>query len=67
MPHETDLPCTECGSALEERRERLDGTPMTGDADRLTLAVCSRCGVVHYPADTLRELDRANSHRRSGS
>jgi DNA-directed RNA polymerase subunit RPC12/RpoP len=62
MPHETDLPCTECGSALEERTE----TPTTDDAESLTLAVCPHCGTKHYPDEALSRLGTSGESRSRG-
>ena len=64
MPNETDLPCTDCGSALEEQTVTLlerEGTD-TSPAD-IRVAVCPDCGATHYPEQTLTKLtDTAESH-----
>ncbi|WP_226010333.1 hypothetical protein [Halomicrobium salinisoli] len=57
MPHETDLPCPDCGSDLEERSVAAsDLTPGAALEDRVTVAVCPACDATYYPDRTLSRL-----------
>lgn len=54
MPHETDLPCTECGNALEERTVSL--SEHSELQMPFNVAVCSGCGVRDDPENILAKL-----------
>lgn len=57
MPHETDLPCSDCGGSLREREvSSRDLPPGFGDGTAVTVAECADCGAWHYPDGTLQRL-----------
>ena len=67
MLNETDLPCTDCGSALEERVVSLSELlQSTTNSERVTLAVCPRCGATYYPNNALSVLSQFQKSRSRG-
>lgn len=68
MLHETDLPCTDCGSALEEQTVTLSERERTNsNSGKVPIAICPQCGARHYPENALSKLSgSAESHSREG-
>lgn len=57
--NETDLPCSDCGSALTERTIPSTELPhLTASADTIEIARCQACGARYYPERTLAMLVR---------
>lgn len=65
MTHETDIPCSDCGTELVERtvdvRELATATAADG---RVNVAVCPSCGARYYPDETLTHLTGTNPDSR---
>lgn len=65
---ETDIPCSDCGTALEERTVSVRDLPLSTDS-RLSVdvAVCPTCAARYYPRETLARLgDAASRSNRRG-
>lgn len=61
--HETDLPCSRCGTALVERSVPTEQLAITTPSrDRVHVAVCPDCGARHYPEQTLTTLTAETAH-----
>lgn len=57
MPHETDLPCSNCGAELVESIEAVpDAATGDANAETVTVAECPACGARFYPRDSLEPL-----------
>jgi hypothetical protein len=57
MPHETDLPCSDCGGSLRERDVSPRAVASILDAGTtVVVAECADCGAWHYPDGTIRRL-----------
>lgn len=54
---ESDIPCSDCGTDLEERTVHVRDLPFTTDAQlSVDVAVCPGCGARYYPRETLDRL-----------
>lgn len=63
MKHETDLPCSDCGTGLRERTVNARELPGGARGDgRVTIAECPSCGARYYPREAISKL--SDSHRR---
>jgi uncharacterized protein with PIN domain len=55
--NEFDIPCSDCGSTLEERtiplKEISTSPPID---DQVSIAECPECGARYYPEETLSRL-----------
>lgn len=59
--NELDIPCSDCGTDLEERTVPAGELPVSTDAQRrVSIAVCPGCGARYYPDDTLSRLANAS-------
>lgn len=69
MTYEIDLPCTDCGSALEGRTVPLPEWTRTDTiSDGIPVAVCLHCEARHYAESGLSKLfDSGESRTRRGS
>lgn len=57
MTDEIDLPCTECGGELIERRCPIaELTAATDREEAVSIAECSNCGATYYPRETVVRL-----------
>ena len=57
MTIETDLPCTDCGTALVERAVATRDLPVaTTGSGAVTLAACPACDAQYYPDRTLTRI-----------
>ncbi len=57
MTHETDLPCSDCGTALLEATVPVEQLPAsTGRQGTVTVAECPECGARYYPESTVTDL-----------
>lgn len=61
MTHETDLPCSECGTELVERTvDDGDLVSLTDAGTPVTVAECPSCGARFYPQETLTRLSNTS-------
>ena len=65
---ETDIPCSDCGTELEERTVHVRDLPISTDTQRhVDVAVCPNCEARYYPQETLDRLgDASVRFRRRG-
>lgn len=55
--HETDLPCSDCGTELVARTVHARDLPVaTHWRGTVRLAACPLCGARYYPAEALSQL-----------
>lgn len=67
MTHEIDLPCSDCGSSLEETTIATDDLPVSTNRDgSVTVAECPHCNARYYPEPTLTRLFEARTRTRRG-
>jgi hypothetical protein len=67
---EIDIPCSDCGTALEARTIPVRDLPLSIDSGfSVDVAVCPACEARYYPRETLDRLGDAASRtdRRSDS
>lgn len=65
---ETDIPCSDCGTELEERTVHVRDLPISTDTQLyVDVAVCPSCEARYYPRETLDRLgDAVDRDRRRG-
>lgn len=65
---ETDIPCSDCGTKLEERTVHVRDLPISTDSQlTVDVAVCPGCDARYYPRETLHRIREATvSFRRRG-
>ncbi len=64
--NETDLPCSDCGSALTERTIPATDLPLPVETEQpIQVAICPSCEARYYPEQTLTTLagTRTNAAR----
>lgn len=55
--NETDIPCSDCGTKLEERTIHVRDLPISTDSGlQIDVAVCPTCEARYYPDETLTRL-----------
>lgn len=57
---ETDIPCSDCGTKLEERTVHVRDLPISTDSQlTVGVAVCPCCEARYYPRETLDRIEGA--------
>lgn len=60
MMYETDIPCSDCGTALVETTVSIgDLAVSTSWRGTVTVAECPECGARYYPEQTVTDLFEA--------
>jgi uncharacterized protein with PIN domain len=64
--NETDLPCSDCGTALVSRSVHTADLPVSTDGHgEVNVAECPACDARYYPRQTLARLTEAATENRA--